>query len=108
MLYTVKLSRTGLSSQGSALDVFSALANAKSLRHLNLYHDSGLTGPLVPPLSPLQGGCASWRAAPSARSPPTASASRAASLPAWSTTAAALWSSTWVSQLIPHLCRQLT
>lgn len=43
-------------SQGSALDVFSALANAKSLRHLNLYHDSGLTGPLVPPLSPLQGG----------------------------------------------------
>ncbi|CAK0783683.1 hypothetical protein CVIRNUC_006882 [Coccomyxa viridis] len=41
---------------GSALDVFSALANAKSLRHLNLYHDSGLTGPLVPPLSPLQGG----------------------------------------------------
>ena len=43
-------------AQGSALDVFSALANAKSLRHLNLYHNSGLTGPLVPPLSPLQGG----------------------------------------------------
>ena len=44
------------SVQGAALDVFSALANAKSLRHLNLYRDSGLTGPLVPPLAPLQGG----------------------------------------------------
>ena len=42
--------------QGAALDVFSALANAKSLRHLNLYRNSGLTGPLVPPLAPLQGG----------------------------------------------------
>ena len=42
--------------QGAALDVFSALANAESLRHLNLYHNSGLTGPLVPPLAPLTGG----------------------------------------------------
>jgi hypothetical protein len=42
--------------QGATLDVFSALANAQSLRHLNLYRNSGLTGPLVPPLAPLTGG----------------------------------------------------
>ena len=36
--------------------MFSALANAQSLRHLNLYRNSGLTGPLVPPLAPLTGG----------------------------------------------------
>ncbi|CAL8462033.1 g1564 [Coccomyxa elongata] len=41
---------------GSALDVFSALANAKSLRHLNLYRNSGLTGPLTPALSVTGGG----------------------------------------------------
>jgi hypothetical protein len=33
------------------VDVFTALSNAQGLRHLNLYHDFGLTGPLVPPLS---------------------------------------------------------
>ncbi|KAK9908916.1 hypothetical protein WJX75_004629 [Coccomyxa subellipsoidea] len=41
---------------GTALDVFSSLANAKSLRNLNLYHNSGLTGPLTPPLSVTGGG----------------------------------------------------
>lgn len=36
--------------------MFSALANAKSLRHLNLYRNSGLTGPLTPALSVTGGG----------------------------------------------------
>lgn len=42
--------------QGTALDVFASLANAKGLRHLNLYRNSGLTGPLTPPLSVTGGG----------------------------------------------------
>ena len=43
-------------AQGAALDVFSSLANAKGLRHLNLYRNSGLTGPLTPQLSVTGGG----------------------------------------------------
>lgn len=42
--------------QGTAIDVFSALANAKSLRHVNLYRNSGLSGPLTPALSVTGGG----------------------------------------------------
>ncbi|EIE25001.1 RNI-like protein [Coccomyxa subellipsoidea C-169] len=41
---------------GTAIDVFSALANAKSLRHVNLYRNSGLSGPLTPALSVTGGG----------------------------------------------------
>jgi hypothetical protein len=41
-----------LGAQGSTLELFSALANAKGLRHLNLFSDSGLQGPLAPMLSP--------------------------------------------------------
>lgn len=42
--------------QGAVVDVFTALSNAQGLRHLNLYHDYGLTGPLVPPLSGSRAG----------------------------------------------------
>ena len=40
-----------LGAQGAAVDVFSSLANAQGLRHLNLYQNAGITGPMVPPLS---------------------------------------------------------
>ena len=42
--------------QGAVVDVFTALSNAQGLRHLNLYHNYGLTGPLVPPLSGVRSG----------------------------------------------------
>ena len=38
-------------AQGAAVDVFSSVANAQGLRHLNLYQNGGITGPMVPPLS---------------------------------------------------------
>ena len=37
--------------QGAAVDVFSSVANAQGLRHLNLYQNAGIQGPMVPPLS---------------------------------------------------------